>query len=200
MKRSINFILILAVVLLCLVGCSNGKQSTDDTSKDNKNEVVKLDYTAKQLLDKVVEKAIEIDPDTEYGMSKLAGQKNEINLDNLEDILGLTEEEFNDLIDSAMESKPDDTWSPHSIVFVKVKENVDVAETAEKIVKNTSPYRFGCLKPDVIMGAYYDRYIVLIDSDEAEKDVVLKSFEDVIGKESTKVTRDNDWNISFFEE
>ncbi len=192
MKRSISFILILALALLCFVGCSNGKQSTDDNGKGNKNDVVKVDYTAEQLLDKVIEKAIEIDPDTEYGMSKLVGQKNEINLDNLEDILGLTEEEFNNSIDSAMESKPDDTWSPHSIVFIKVKENVDVAETAEKIVKNTSPYRFGCLKPDVIMGAFYDRYIVLIDSDEAAKDVVLKSFEDIIGNETTKVTRDND--------
>lgn len=200
MKKQIGIVAIMLAVLICLVGCSNiNSNKNNSDSGDNQKQVENLNYSAEELLDKVISKAIEIDPDTEYGMSKLSGQKNVINSDNLEDILGLIEEEFNSYIDGAMESKPDDACSPHSIVFVKVKDKTKTAEIAEKVVKNTSPYRFGCLKPDVIMGAYYGEYIVIIDSDEAEKDVVLKALEDVIGAETTKITRDNDWNTSFFD-
>lgn len=203
MKKIISIIAVLVLVLSCFVGCQNNNDSDNKpnnniSSGEEKKEDV--NYTAEELLDKVISKAIEIDPDTEYGMKTLAGQKNVINLENLEDILGLTEEEFNENIDGAMESKPDDTWSPHSVVFVKVKDGVDTESIAKKIVEKTSPYRFGCLKPDVIVGAYYENYIVIIDSDEAEKEVVLTSLKDVLGAEIKTIDRENDWNFSFFEE
>lgn len=192
MKKILGIVAVILVLSLALTGCN--------TNTDDKKEDKSLSYTVEEFLDLVINKAVEEDPDTEYGMKRLIGQKNVVNSENLEDILGITEDEFNKSIDGAMESKPDDTWSPHSVIFVKVKDGVDVKEMAEKITMHTRPDRFGCLRPEAVTGTYYDKYIMIVVSDKETSNVVLKSFDEIVECESPRIERENDWQISFFEE
>lgn len=191
MKKVVKIIFVLFSLMLLFCGCSKG-------NNDKKDE--KINYSVEEMLSKVIDKAIEDDPDKEYGMKTLSDQKNKVTNDNLEDILGLSDKEFEDDILGAMECKPDDTWSPHSVVIVRVKDGVDTSKIAEKILKNTNPTRFGCLKPETVKVSYYANFILLVDSDNDTADIVVNSFKSVVNNDVTTLTRENDWNFNFFEE
>ena len=183
MKKALS-IMIMFLVVFTITGC--GKQKNVNKITDNIND----------LANKVMNKAKVDDTDKEYGLSKIDLTTNEINKDNLNDILGITEDEYQKNIEEAIEIKPNDTWSPESYVFIKVKDKVNVSKLAERIVKNTVPTRFGCLRPDVIVGAYYSNIIVLIDSSKDTSEVVLNSFEKIMQNKITEITRENDWTFS----
>lgn len=183
MKKALS-IMIMFLVVFTITGC--GKQKNINKITDNIND----------LANKVMNKAKVDDTDKEYGLSKIDLTTNEINKDNLSDILGITDDEYQKNIEEAIEIKPNDTWSPESYVFIKVKDNVNVSKLAGKIVKNTVPTRFGCLRPDVIVGAYYSNIIVLIDSSKDTSEVVLNSFEKIMQNKITEITRENDWTFS----
>lgn len=183
MKKALS-IMIMFLVVFTITGC--GKQKNVNKITDNIND----------LANKVMNKAKVDDTDKEYGLSKIDLTTNEINKDNLSDILGITDDEYQKNIEEAIEIKPNDTWSPESYVFIKVKDNVNVSKLAGKIVKNTVPTRFGCLRPDVIIGAYYSNIIVLIDSSKDTSEVVLNSFEKIMQNKITEITRENDWTFS----
>ncbi len=191
MKKIIKILFVLFSLLLLFCGCSK-------ESNNKKDE--KINYSVEEMLSKVIDKAIEDDPDKEYGMKTLSGQKNNVTTDNLEDILGLTDKEFENNILGAMECKPDDTWSAHSVVIIRVKDGTNTSKIAEEILKNTNPSRFGCLTPETIKVSYYANFIMLVASDNNTSNIVINSFKSVVNHDITTLTRENDWTFNFFEE
>lgn len=189
MKKVFGIIVVFLCVGVLLTGC--GKS---DNIKSN------LSGTSSDVLKKLVFKATELDTDKEYGIGSIEVEENIIDKDEVEDILGLTENEFNKYVESAVESKPVNSWYNHSVVAVKLKDGTNVKEVAEKIVANTSPSRFGCLKASKIEGAYSGNYVIFAASDEAIVDVVIKAFKEITNGNMKTITRENNWNTGMLGE
>lgn len=150
--------------------------------------------TSVEVLDLIVATAIELDTDKEYGIGTIACTDTAVDADSCTDILGLTTEEFNAKVESATESKPDGSWYTHSVVVIKVKDGVDVTALAEQIVKNTKPDRFGCLKPESIVGCYAGQYIIFAASDSTICEAVFSAVKTLSAVEPVRIDRTNDWD------
>ena len=189
MKKNTGIIIgVIAIIIIAIIFVIRGLNSNNTNNNQQNKEETK--YTATELLDKVVEKAKEKNED----LKKLNLKYREITSENLKDVLGITEEEYKNTIESAMEYAPADGWFTESYVVVKVKSGQDVDKLARKIVTNTEPARFGCLKPEVITGIYLGNYIMLIDSHEQGAKDLISSFKEIMGEDATTITRDNDWS------
>ena len=183
MKKSITTIASALLLIAILASCSGNKPSgdnskapdtsktvsVDDTSKnaskdeskdDSKEELSKPETkeaftgTVDEILDLIVKKAGELDSANEYNISTIACSHSVVDIDSCDTILGLEDKEFEDYVEAAVESKPDGSWFTHSVVVVKLRDGVDVKTVAEKIVSKTEAVRFGCLRPEAIVGAY----------------------------------------------
>ena len=124
----------------------------------------------------------------------------QITKEDTEDVLGLKEDDFTKYIEEAVESKVTDSWMTHSIVVAKLKSGVNTSEVANKIVKNTAPDRFGCLKVAKIEGAYYGNYVVFAASEKEIVDNVIKVFKEMTENRAQVITRENNWNTNMFDE
>ena len=189
MKKIINIVIVICLIMILFTGCQKKNSGVDN-----------LKETPSELLSKIVKFASEYDKDNEYGLASIRVEEHKITKDETEDVLGLTEDEFNKYVDEALESKVLDSWMNHSIVVVKIKDGQNIKEISEKIVKNTSPSRFGCLKASKIEGAYYGNYVIYAASDEAIVDNVIKAFKEITNNKETIITRENNWNTNFFDE
>lgn len=188
MKKIINIVIVICLIMI-FTGCQK---------KSNVNSNLK--ETPSELLSKIVSIASEYDKDDENGLANIKVEEHKITKDETEDVLGLTEDEFNKYVDEALESKVVNSWMNHSIVVVKIKDEQNIKEVAEKIIKNTSPSRFGCLKASKIEGAYYGNYVIYSASDETIVDNVIKAFKEITNNKETVITRENNWNTNFFDE
>lgn len=188
MKKFVNI-----VIALCLFGILTGCKNNDNSTKE-------LNENPSELLAKIINIASEYDKDDEYGLATIEVEEHEVTKEETDDVLGLPAEEFDKYIDKALESKVVNSWVNHSIVVIKIKEGQNVKEIAEKIVKNTSPSRFGCLKASKIEGAYYGNYVIYAASDETIVDNVIKAFQQILDNKGTVITRENNWNTNFFNE
>lgn len=189
MKKIISITIITLSLLVVLTGCQ--KKTTTTNS---------LNETPSELLSKIVSKASEYDKDDEYGLATIEVEEHKITKEETEAVLGLSKKDFSKYVDTALESKVVNSWVNHSIVVVKIKDGEDIKEVAEKIVKNTSPSRFGCLKASKIEGAYYGNYVIYAASDETIVDNVIKAFKEITNNKQTIITRENNWNTNFFDE
>jgi hypothetical protein len=147
-------------------------------------------------LDLLVEKAGELDTSDEYGIKSIDVTDTDIDEDSCTTILGLDTDEFNDSIEAAIESKPDGSWYTHSVVVIKVKDGVNVKKLAKKIVANTAPDRFGCLKPEAIVGGYAGNIIFFTASDSTICEAVYSAFEKLSDDKPVRIDRKNDWDNS----
>ena len=75
--------------------------------------------------------------------------------------------------DTQKDSK--NSWFTHSVVVVKLKDGVDVKTVAEKIIGKTDAVRFGCLRPQAIVGAYTGSFVVFTTSDKDKCDAVFEA-------------------------
>lgn len=183
---------------------TTGKQETTSTTETTKPEPKpepsdnlfsgKTDIDT--LLDKIIARATEIEKDNEYGIGSIECYHLAIDEDSCETILGLSVDEFKQYIDVAMESKPEGSWNTHSVVVVKFKAGVDVKAVAEKIVAKTEAVRFGCLRPQAIVGGQVGEYLVFTTSDTEICNDVYKAVEELAGSGVTRIDREKDWSDS----
>lgn len=216
MKRIIAFVLAVLTVAVVIAGCTTnknnnttnnttteakstttGKQTTTQTTTEKKDPVtptVKKAFEGEigDVLDKIVEKAKEIDT-SEYGIGSIACHHREITADIAIDILGIDDEEFAKLIDSAIESQPDGSWFTHSVIVIKFKDGVDVKAAAETIRTKSKADRCGCLAPDAWVGALTGDYMVFTISDSSICEAVYKAVSELSACEVTRLDRENDW-------
>lgn len=188
MKNFLSIVIITLCFTLILTGCQNNNSKVSLTDKPN------------ELLKDIINKASEYDNDSEYGLATIKVEEHTITKDESTDVLGLTEDEYDKYIESALESKVLDSWMNHSIVVAKLKDEINVKDVALKIVKNTSPSRFGCLKVSKIEGAYYGNYVIFAASDGTIVDNVIKAFNEITNKNAKIITRENNWDTNMFDE
>ena len=108
----------------------------------------------------------------------------------------LEDKEFEDYVEAAVESKPDGSWYTHSVVVVKLRDGVDVKTVAEKIVSKTEAVRFGCLRPEAIVGAYTGNYVVFTTSGKGICESVYEAVKELSGTDVTRVDREKNWSDS----
>lgn len=198
-------IYILTFVLLCslLSGCGNTAPETPkdtppaetDPTDTDAPSVPAFEGTVTEILDALVAKAGELDAG-EFGITSIEVSDVAVDTDTCGSILGLTTEEFESLVESAVESKPEGSWFAHSVVVIELKDNIPVAETAEKIIAGTKPNRFGCIQAKKIVGGYAGQYVFFCASDEGTADAVYAAFEALSAIDVTRVDRENDWSGS----
>lgn len=174
-------VLVLVILIIGIVFIRNN---------NSKNKSYENKYTAVELLDKVVN----ITKEKNNNIKDMEFNHHKITNDNLKDVLGITEKEFNSSVEEAIEDRPTGDWFTESYVIIKVKDSTNVKKLANKIVANTEPNRFGCLKPDVITAVYYENYIMLIASDEQGSKDLISSFKEIMSTDSLQITRENNWN------
>lgn len=172
-------------------------QTTTETTTEKKEPVTPTAKKAFEgnigdILDKIVAKAKEIDA-SEYGIGSIACHHREITADIAVDILGIDDEEFAKLIDSAIESQPDGSWYTHSVIVIKFKDGVDVKAAAETIRTKSVADRCGCLTPDAWVGALTGDYMVFTISDSSICEAVYKAVCNLSACEVTRLDRENDW-------
>ena len=124
---------------------------------------------------------------------KITCHHREITADIAVDILGIDDEEFAKLIDSAIESQPDGSWNTHSVIVIKFKDGIDVKAAAETIRTKSIADRCGCLTPDAWIGALTGDYMVFTISDSLICEAVYKAVCDLSACEVTRLDRENDW-------
>lgn len=112
--------------------------------------------------------------------------------------LGLTADEVAQYVDETLAQVPNGSWFAHSVILVKLKDGADVAAVTEKMMMNTSPSRFGCIKAGAISACYAGNYAVLAISDEDTVNAVCKAFEKLSAIGATRLDRENDWNNGGF--
>lgn len=195
MQKIIKVLIIPLCLLVIMTGCDSKKKENETPAN-----TVDLGTSATSLLDDIVKKASELDKNEEYGLATIKVTNHQITNEDTEDVLGLKEDDFTKYIEEAIESKVTDSWMTHSIVVAKLKSEANAGEVANKIVKNTSPSRFGCLKVDKIEGAYYGNYVVFAASKEEIVDNVIKVFKEMTKNQAQIITRENNWNINLFDE
>ena len=217
MKKSITTIASALLLIAILASCSGNKPSgdnskapdtsktvsVDDTSKnaskdeskdDSKEELSKPETkeaftgTVDEILDLIVKKAGELDSANEYNISTIACSHSVVDIDSCDTILGLEDKEFEDYVEAAVESKPDGSWFTHSVVVVKT--------VAEKIVSKTEAVRFGCLRPEAIVGAYTGNYVVFTTSGKGICESVYEAVKELSGTDVTRVDREKNWSDS----
>lgn len=181
-----KLILILLTSMLVISGC-------------NKEKEITITESVTSLLHNVVTKASVYDKDDEYGLASIEVEDHKITEEDCETVLGLSKEDFKKYVKEAVESKVTQSWYNHSIVAVELNDGVDYKTISEKIIKNTDPGRFGCLKADKIEGAYYNKYLVFAASTETIVDNTIKAFNEITSNKAKVITRENNWNESFFE-
>lgn len=225
MKKSITTIASALLLIAILASCSGNKPSgdnskapdtsktvsVDDTSKnaskdetkdDSKEELSKPETkeaftgTVDEILDLIVKKAGELDSANEYNISTIACSHSVVDIDSCDTILGLEDKEFEDYVEAAVESKPDGSWFTHSVVVVKLRDGVDVKTVAEKIVSKTEAVRFGCLRPEAIVGAYTGNYVVFTTSGKGICESVYEAVKELSGTDVTRVDREKNWSDS----
>ena len=192
MQKFIKVLIIPLCLLVIMTGC--GKKSNENT------KTIDLGNSATSLLDDIVKKTSELDKDDEYGLATIKVTDHQITKEDTEDVLGLKEDDFTKYIEEAVESKVTDSWMTHSIVVAKLKSGLNTSEVANKIVKNTAPDRFGCLKVSKIEGAYYGNYVVFAASEKEIVDNVIKVFKEMTENQAQVITRENNWNTNMFDE
>lgn len=181
MKKLICTVLALCLLACALVSCGSAPA---------------FEGTVEEILDNIVTKAIELDTEPEFGIASIECTPTVVDAENCESVLGLSEEEFNEYVEAAIESKPNGSWYTHSIVVIKLKDGVDVPTVAEKIVMNTKPNRFGCLKPRSIVGARAGQYVIFSASSETSTEAVYNAVKALSAVEPTRIDRENDWSSS----
>lgn len=221
MKRIITLLLTVAIIVCCFAGCGKTENdaTTDATTEATTDVTTEATTEAttvvepitvaeaftgeiEAILNSIVTRAIEIDMAawTEeyeyYGIGTIECEPTPVDEDSCTSILGLDTDEFYALVDSAIESKPLGSWYTHSVVVIKLKDGVDVAETAQKIVMNTKPNRFGCLKPSSIVGAYTGDYVIFTASDESACNSVYSAVVELSALEAVRIDRENTWKNS----
>lgn len=225
MKRILTAVIALMLICLALVSCGGNNQKPDDTTpqdtttakdtKDTSKDTKKDDKstttdktpdttpekkeafsgTIDEVLDLIVNKATELDK-SEYGIGGIKCYHSPVDTDVCDVILGLDDKEFAEYVEAAVESKPEGSWFTHSVVVVKLKDGVDVKAVAEKIVSKTEAVRFGCLRPQAIVGAYTGNYVVFTTSDSSICEVVFEAVKALSGADVTRVDRTKDWSDS----
>ena len=148
------------------------------------------------VLDKVIARAAEIEKDDEYGIGTIESYHLAVDEDSCETILGLSVEEFQKYVESAMESKPEASWYTHSVVVVKFKDGADVKAVSEKIMEKTEAVRFGCLRPEAIVGARTGNYLVFTTSSKEMCDDVYKAVAELAGEGTVRIDREKNWSDS----
>lgn len=149
--------------------------------------------TIEETLNALIAKAIELDEDKEFGIGSIECTPVPVDADGCERILGLTEAEFAEFVDTAIESKPNGSWFAHSVVVVKLKDGANAEELADKIVANTAPNRFGCIKAGAIVGARAGNYVVFAASSETTCEAVYKAVEALSAVSPVRIDRENTW-------
>lgn len=209
MKKKLIMLLAVAMLATSLASCGGGADKTDGTTTatdGKKTEVTTTDKKEEKkpafegeigdILDSIVAKAGEIEGNTEYGIKSISCYHNDVDTDSCETILGLSEEKFKEYVDAAIESKPDGSWFTHSVVVVRLKGGVNVEEAAKTIVANTEATRFGCLRPQKIVGMYTGNYVIFTTSDEEICENVYKAVEALSGDSVVRIDRDKNWSDS----
>lgn len=225
MKKSITTIASALLLIAILASCSGNKPSGDNSKAPDTSKTVSVDDTSKnaskdeskddskeepgkpetkeaftgtvdEILDLIVKKAGELDSANEYNISTIACSHSVVDIDSCDTILGLEDKEFEDYVEAAVESKPDGSWFTHSVVVVKLKDGVGVKTVAEKIVSKTEAVRFGCLRPEAIVGAYTGNYVVFTTSDKKICESVYEAVKELSGADVTRVDREKNWSDS----
>lgn len=173
------------------------QKTTEETTTEKKEPVTPVTKKAFEgeigdILDRIVAKAKELDTD-EYGIGTIDCHHREITADIAIDILGIDDEEFGKLIDSAIESQPDGSWSTHSVIVIKFKDGVDVKTAAETIRTKSIADRCGCLTPEAWVGALTGDYMVFAISGSSACEAVYKAVSSLSACEVTRLDRENDW-------
>lgn len=225
MKKSITTIASAFLLIAILASCSGNKPSDDNSKAPDTSKTVSVDDTSKNsskeeskdeskeepskpeekaaftgtvddILDSIIKKAAELDAANEYNIASIECSHSVVDIDSCDTILGLEDKEFEDYVESAVESKPDGSWYTHSVVVVKLKDGVDVKTVAEKIVAKTEAVRFGCLRPEAIVGAYTGNYVIFTTSGKDICESVYKAVEELSNAEVTRVDREKNWSDS----
>ena len=176
----------------------------DKDPKESGQAEVKAAFGDKDIetvMNELIAKAKELDTD-EFGLNSLEDAEREMLLYNTqltaedcEQVLGLSEEEFAQYVDCAVENRLSNaSWMTYSAVLVKLKDGADVESIANQIISGTSPRRFGCLTPSCIQGGFSGQYVFFM----ANGDISCQAFVDAVKALSeadvTVITRDNTWS------
>ncbi|MBQ0125334.1 MAG: hypothetical protein KBS59_03305 [Clostridiales bacterium] len=183
MKKIISALLLVCIFALAFASCEKAPET----------KAPAFEGTVEDVLSAVVTRACELNASREFGMSTIECTPTVVDIDGAERILGLTDEEFTNYIDSAIESKPNGSWYTHSVVVIKLKEGTNVEEVANKIVANTSPSRFGCLKPHAIVGCFAGDFVIFVASDDDSCEDVFTAVKELSAIEPVRIDRENTW-------
>ncbi len=208
MKKYLCSVLCLAMLLSVALVSGCKKPETEESKVEESQAETQAafgDKTVEAVMDELIAKAKELDTD-EFGLNSLEDAEREMVLQNTvltaeycETVLGLSEDEFAQYVDTAVEnSLTNASWMTYSTVLVKLKDGVDAAAVAEKIIANTNPRRFGCLTPSCIQGGYTGQYVYFM----AFNDISCAAFDEAVKALSAAsvktISRDNDWSGGFF--
>lgn len=152
MKKILSLLFVIGALFM-FTGCSNKEQN--------------LTLTPTEIVAKMYEG---------FGEDELPmlGEQ-ELTAENLEYNLGLTELDF---IEGTI-SEPMIGSIAHSMVVVRVKENVDVAKTVEDIKANVNPRKWVCVEAETVLVESKGDIIVLVMSNNDTATRMMENFKKI---------------------
>lgn len=155
MLKRISLVIVLSLSALFITGC--GSQNIEGNLED--------------LMDKVY---VNI-PEEERPMMLM---NTEVNEENIEYYLGTKDIEY----ETALASESGVGSIAHSVVLVRIKKNADIEAIKTKIKENVNPRKWVCVgveEDDVIVENKGDLIILIMIEDEAKRDKIKESFENL---------------------
>ena len=155
MLKRISLVIVLSLSALFITGC--GSQNVEGNLED--------------LMSKVY---VDI-PEDERPMMLM---NTEVNEENIEYYLGTKDIEY----ETALASESGVGSIAHSVVLVRVKKNADIEAIKTKIKENVNPRKWICVgveEDDVIVENKGDLIILIMIEDEASRDKIKESFENL---------------------
>jgi len=175
MKNTIAYLLGIAL-LITVIACGNGGAGTSDTNLTGTAQDV-----LQQVLDGIVEKGVE----TPMALPPLAPQP-----ESAEHDIGLSELDFNRLVETAASSVAAIGTFAHQIVVVQAKSAVMAGEV-KTLISGSGGYdakKWICVFPDVAVAVESGNYVLLIASTNEIVAAALNVFESAAGTVGTVVT------------
>lgn len=155
MLKRISLVIVLSLSALFITGC--GSQNIEGNLED--------------LMDKVY---VNI-PEEERPMMLM---NTEVNEENIEYYLGTKDIEY----ETALASESGVGSIAHSVVLVRIKKNADIEAIKTKIKENVNPRKWVCVgveEDEVIVENKGDLIILIMIEDEAKRDKIKESFENL---------------------
>ena len=176
MMKSIRVLLLITAMLLIASACGSGSGGAGQTNLTGTAEDV-----LQLILDGIVEKGIE----TPMALPPLAPQP-----ETAEHDIGLSEADFNRLVETASSSVAAIGTFAHQIVIIQAK-NAAMAGEVKTLISGSSGYdakKWVCVFPDVAIVIESGNYVLLAASTNEIVAAAISAFETAAGNTGTVVT------------